>query len=337
MGRKDVEVANRWSAGALLDLSSVYWRSSVIQAAVKLKMFDALGRESLDAREVALRTSTDRDSCERLLDVLAAYALLRKEGEGYRNSDEAIRWLCRDSDEYLGYIILHHHYLMDPWARLDEAVRSGRPVERSSGSGAQEEAYLMGMFNTASLQAPDLVRRIDLTGRKRLLDLGGGPGTYAVHFCLQNPQLSAVVFDLPEARPYAEQIIRRFGMQERVAFMAGDYLEQEDLGAVCDAVWASHILHNEGPDACRAILAKAARSLESGGVLLVHDFFLDDTGSGPFFPALFSLNMLVATEQGRTYRQADVMGMMEQAGLTRIERLPYEGPSDSGVIRALKP
>jgi SAM-dependent methyltransferase len=331
-------MAIQWSAGALLDLSSVYWRSCVLQVAVKLKLFDALGCESLDAEDIALRTSTDRDACRRLLDVLAANGLLRKEGEGYSNSDEAIRWLCTGSDEYLGHIVMHHHHLMGSWARLDEAVRTGRPVDRPSGPGEQEmEAYLMGMFNTASLQAPDLVRQIDLAGRRRLLDLGGGPGTYAVHFCLANPQLSAVVFDLPEARPYAERVIGRFGLQERVAFMAGDFIEQEDLGGGYDVVWASHILHNEGPDVCRAIVAKAARSLEPGGVLLAHDFFLDDSGLGPFFPALFSLNMLVATERGKTYRQSDVVDMMERAGLIRIERLPYKGPSDSGVIRALKP
>jgi predicted O-methyltransferase YrrM len=326
-----------WNAGSLLDLSSVYWRSCVLQAAVKLGLFDAIGDETLDSSLVAERTTTDPDACRRLLSVLTAYGMLEKAGNGYRNSPPARRWLCKDSGEYIGWIILHHHYLMDSWARLDQAVRTGGPVRQRSTAGEDtREAFLMGMFNTASLQAPSLVRQVDLSGRRRLLDLGGGPGTYAIHFCLHNPGLTAVVLDLPTTRPFAEKTIARFGLQDRIAFRAGDFLESSDLSGPYDVVWMSHILHAEGPQTCRELVRKAGKALEKDGVLLIHDFFLDDTGDGPFFPALFSLNMLTGTREGRSYRAGEVMAMMAEAGLTGIERLDYRGPSDSGIIGARK-
>ena len=59
------------------------------------------------------------------------------------------------------------------------------------------------MFNLAMNLAPVLVPKIDLSNRRHLLDLGGGPGTYAIHFCLNNPQLKATVYDLPTTRPFA--------------------------------------------------------------------------------------------------------------------------------------
>jgi hypothetical protein len=77
--------------------------------------------------------------------------------------------------------------------------------------------------------------------------------------------------------------------------------------------------------------------MDPGGVLIVHDFFLDESGDGPFFPALFSLNMLANSGQGRTYTEPEVRGMLEKAGLVRIERLDYTGPSESGVLLSAAP
>jgi SAM-dependent methyltransferase len=324
-----------WNAGSLIDLSAVYWRTCLLHAAVKLGIFDAFGGETLGSATVAARTGTEPDACRRLLVALAAYGLLDKSGSSYRNTDAARRWLCKDSEQYLGYIILHHHYLMDSWARLDQAVRTGRPVrQRSSSQEDSREAFLMGMFNTAMLQAPDLVSEVDLTGRKRLLDLGGGPGTYAIHFCLHNPQMTAVVYDLPVTRPFAEKTIARFGLEDRIAFQPGDFVREQELEGNWDVVWMSHILHGEGPQTCRELVRKAAHALERGGLLLIHDFFLDETEDGPFFPALFSLNMLTGTEEGRAYTEYEVRAMLGEAGLSHIERLSYRGPSESGVLRA---
>jgi len=53
----------------------------------------------------------------------------------------------------------------------------------------------MGMFNMAMGLAPQIVPLIDLSSRTHLLDLGGGPGTYAIHFCLHNPRLRGTVRD----------------------------------------------------------------------------------------------------------------------------------------------
>jgi hypothetical protein len=81
------------------------------------------------------------------------------------------------------------------WSRLDQSVRSGRPVrERTSFSDKEwRESFLMGMFNRAMKLAPMLVPKIDISSRRHLLDLGGGAGTYAIHFCRHNPQLNAIV------------------------------------------------------------------------------------------------------------------------------------------------
>jgi len=179
--------------------------------------------------------------------------------------------------------------------------------------------------------APLLVKKLDLSKCRYLLDLGGGPGTYAIHFCLSNPELKARVYDLPTSRPFAEKTIEKFGLADRIDFVDGDYLE-EDIDGVYDRVWLSHILHSEGPEACQRIVEKAVSVLAPGGMIMVHDFFLNETMDAPLFPALFSLNMLVNTPNGQSYSEQQVTDMLERAGVKEVRRIPIETPNDSGLI-----
>ena len=73
-----------------------------------------------------------------------------------------------------------------------------------------------------------------------------------------------------------------------------------------------------------------------GGLILVHDFILRDTKDSPLFPALFSLNMLVNTEAGRSYSEAEIREMLFTAGIKEIKRLPFAGPTESGIIRGIR-
>ena len=194
----------------------------------------------------------------------------------------------------------------------------------------------MGMFNLAMQIAPRIVAGIDLAGRRRLLDLGGGPGTYAVHFCQHNPRLTAVVYDLPSTRRFAEQTIARFGLSDRIAFAAGDFIA-EGIEGTFDVAWLSHILHAEGPQGCAVIIDKAVAALEPGGLILVQEFILDDSMDGPLFPALFSLNMLLGTPAGRSYSQGELFSMLAAAGVADLRRLPLELPNGAGVIAGTVP
>jgi len=76
--------------------------------------------------------------------------------------------------------------------------------------------------------------------------------------------------------------------------------------------------------------------LTPGGLMVIHDFILDDTMDGPMFPALFALNMLVGTPSGQSYSEAQIMDMLAQAGIVQTKRLPFRGPTESGIITGIK-
>ncbi|NVN97791.1 MAG: methyltransferase domain-containing protein [Geobacteraceae bacterium] len=328
-----------WTLPELMQFAGSYWGVCALHTGVKLNVFSQLEEKSLDAAAVAGLCDTDARATGLLLDALAALGLVTKSGELYDLTTFSRNHLVRSAPGYMGHIIMHHHHLMPSWAKLPDAVRSGGPVGVSSSHANDEEtreSFLMGMFNLASQLAPLVAAKVDLTGRRRLLDLGGGPGTYAVHFCLQNPELSATIFDLPTSRSFAEGVVNRFGLSERINFAGGNF-DHDDLPRGFDAVWISHILHSEDKDDCLTLLCKAVDALEPGGLLLVQDFLLNDEKDSPLFPALFSLNMLVGTPHGRSYSKGELGAMMTSAGLCDIRIVELNLPNGAGLLVGVKP
>lgn len=329
-------VNREWNPADLLELSGYYWKTCVLHAGVKLDVFTIIGDEPLTVKQISRKLNGTRRGVQRLLNALVAMALLSKTDEKYANTPSSLDFLSKTSTKYIGHIIMHHHHLMESWSNLDQSVLSGQPIRTRSSFSNEEwrESFLLGMFNMAMNLAPQLVPKIDLSTRHHLLDLGGGPGTYAIHFCLNNPRLNATVFDLPTTKPFAEKTIVKFGLTDRVRFREGNYLEDEVKGNY-DAAWLSHILHGEGPEACQKIIQKAVAVLEPGGVIIVHDFILNNTMDGPLFPALFSLNMLLGTSSGQSYSEKQIFDMLTGAGVKDIRRIPVQMPNDSGIIAGI--
>lgn len=328
---------HEWNVGQLLAVSSGYWRGCAIQAAVRLQFFTCLAHGAVTADNVAAKAKCDGRATAMLLDAMAALGLIFKDDGRYRNSDFATRHLVVDGPDYLGHIILHHHHVLDGWAQLDEAVRTGKKVARRHyGEEIERESFLMGMFNLASKLAPHVAKAFPLAKRRRLLDLGGGPGTYAIHFCLANPTLEAVIFDRVTTEPFARKTIASFELDKRIDFHGGDFTVDPIGGGPYDAAWLSHILHSNNASQCTILLESTARVMEPGGVILVHDFILNDAKDGPEFPALFALNMLQGTDGGAAYSREEIVAMMEQAGFGEIEHRQLNTPNNSSVLCGIR-
>lgn len=322
-----------WHPGQLLSTSSAYWRGCALQSSVRLKVYSAIAEKHISGKELSELLGSDVAATILFLDALSAMGLLVKDRGKYRNSPEANQFLVESSPNYMGHIILHHHHLLDGWAQLDQMVKTGKPVTRRSyGEDVERESFIMGMFNLAMQVAPQVADQVDLSGKKRLLDLGGGPGTYSIHFCKANPELEAVIFDRPTTEPFARNTIAQFELNERIDFMAGNFLQDPISGGSYDVVWISHILHSNTPEQCHHIIKKCADSMGKGGIILIHDFILDDNKDGPEFPALFSLNMLLGDTGGRSYSQEELFDMLKQSGVKRPERHSFKAKNDSSII-----
>ena len=168
---------------------------------------------------------------------------------------------------------------------------------------------------------------------RRLLDLGGGPATYAINFAQANPDLAATVFDLPMPLKIARENIDKNGLTDRVDTLAGNFL-QDDIGTGYDFIWVSQILHSHDEGQCKLIIAKAVAALKGGGTLAIQDFYLNADGASPTGAAMFGVHMLAVTPRGRAYTHGEVAAWMEAAGLTAPEFM--ESGMDASILMAKK-
>jgi SAM-dependent methyltransferase len=293
-------------------LSGGFMRTQTLVTALRGGLF-ALLTTPHTADEVAALLGWDRRAARILLDGLLAMDLLVKESGAYRNAPIAEACLAPDAPYDQRHIILHRANAWDAWAKLGETMRTGRPAAEVYQSPEETDAFIRGMHDISRLRAPELVRAFELGPRRSLLDVGGGPGAYAMAFLDAYPKLHATIFDRPEVIRIARDYAEKAGLLERMRFHSGDFT-RDPLPAGYDAVLVSNVVHGNDPDANRALVRKCFDALEPGGVLLIKDFLVDTEHTGPSFSLFFALQMLVTTEGGDVYSADDAAAWTEEAG-----------------------
>lgn len=291
-----------------------YRESSLLIFGVKSGLFESLETGPLTAKEIAADRGLDERATGVVLHALCSLEVLEKEGDRFTIAAGARPYLLAGGTETKVSIIGHHRSLLRKWTLLDEVLQTGEPAPRNETTEEEMRDFILGMENVSRSSSEEVAEKIDLSGCRRLLDLGGGPGTASLIFARANPDLDCVVFDLPGPVAIADEQIAKAGLEGRVSTMAGDF-HTDPLGGGFDVVYIANILHMMGPEEASALVNRAASALAPGGRLLVKDFFLDESRTSPSFAAQFSVNMLVATRGGRSYTRGDAERMFTAAGL----------------------
>jgi hypothetical protein len=134
--------------------------------------------------------------------------------------------------------------------------------------------------------------------------------------------------------PLTRQMVGKFGLTDRFSFIEGDLL-QAHFGSQYTIATLGHILHSEGEERSRALLAKIFQALESGGTIAIAEFLVNPERTGPDSGLLFAVNMLVNTEQGNTYSFEEISNWLGEAGFAQARTL--EAPGLSPLILATRP
>lgn len=324
----------------LLDTSLAAWRAQLLHVGVRIGLFAEIGDGERNLPELCRALGCPARSLERLLIAAEACKLLEREDGRYRNAASIRSVLVPGRPGYLGHWIR----LMGHWFRafgdLEEAVRSGRNVQRPELHLGEDPDYtrdfVEGMEDYASYRGADVLHHLDLAGCRRLLDLGGGPGTYAIHFARHHPELHCTVLDLPVVTAIARERIRQAGLGDRVQTRDGDY-HADELGSGYDVVFVSDVLHQEGEKDAEAIVRRAHGALEPGGRIVVQGMFLRDDHSGPEWPALFNLLMLLLYPEGQAYSAAETRAWLERAGFEDIALVPMSVFNANSLLVGSKP
>lgn len=320
----------------LMRLAHGFEAAKILLVANDLGLFKQLDRER-GAAEVAGELGVDARALELLMNALVALGLLEKGSGGFRNAPVAASFLAGDS--YRGHIFRHIHHCWESWSDLAGVVRRGGPDLVREAVILHDEvewnrAFIRGMDDVTRDLAPQVVAQLDLAGAHRLLDVGGGPGTYARAFLTAYPHLTEVtIFDLPSALEVARERLTGFARRDDVCLVAGDF-DADAFAGSFDAIWISQVLHSQNEAGCRALLAKATQVLAPGGRLFVHEFLLDDSRTQPLTAALFAVHMLVMTAGGRAYSGKEIVAWLQECGLVDIEVRKVS--DDTGVVKGCK-
>lgn len=325
----------------IMRLALAYRSSMVLFAAAELDVFTPLAERPHTAAELASRTGLQAEPLRMLLDACAAEGLLVREGDTFANGPAADAFLVRGRPAYIAHGLKFAEDLYPAWGRLADLVRTGAPtMEPESVLGedkARTRAFVLAMHERARGMSAVLPHGADFTGRRRLLDVGGGPGTYSIALVRQTPGLTSTILDRPGVLEVTREIVDSHGCADRIQLMPGDYLTSP-FGTGFDAVLLSGMMHRETPDTCRMLLRKSFDALDPGGLVVVSDVFFDsDERNSPPFATYFALNMMMMCEDGTAHAMTGMASWLREAGFTAVETRPLPPPNPHTLVVGLKP
>lgn len=305
-----------------------YQESRALLTALELDLFTAAGAGAT-ADEVAARSGTDARATGMLLNALVSMGLLTRRDGGYATTPVSARYLAAEGKDDARAALLHNAGLWARWSTLTDCVRAGTAVaHREMGERGEEGTryFIAAMHRNAAERARHVVAAVGAAGVRRMLDVGGGSGAYAIAFASASDSLTADVLDPPTVLPITRGHVREARLEGRVRTVEGD-LRTGGLGSGYDLVLLSQICHMLDAGENRDLLARCFTALATGGRLVIQEFLLEADKTAPRHAALFSLNMLVGTKGGAAYSAEEIGGWMSEAGFAGVERVRLPGPT----------
>ncbi|PKL83693.1 MAG: acetylserotonin O-methyltransferase [Ignavibacteriae bacterium HGW-Ignavibacteriae-3] len=302
-------------------LASSFQRSRMLLTAFELDIFTILDKHMLHSKDVAEKIHADERATDRLMNALVALGFLRKVKGKFYNTEGASQFLVKGKSEFMGNLF-HTIGLWSTWSSLTESVKSGTSAaeRKPSPQGINWlESFIGAMHYRGVKEAKITALLLDFSSVKRILDVGGGSGAFAMEFIKKNPNMTAVIFDLPDVIPITNRYVEMEKMNDKISFLSGDYLA-DDFGTDYDLIFLSAIVHINGLEENNLLIKKCYDSLNNGGQIVIKDWVMNEDRTEPESGAFFALNMLVGTENGDTYTETEMRKWFANAGINKVER-----------------
>jgi len=273
-----------------------------------------------------------------LLDALTAMGLLIKKDGLYRTDPGLLPFLRSDSPRTVLPMIRHAATIWQYWSNLTRIVTETGGVE---GDGTlfeepeEKKAFIGAMHVVGSQHAPKIVQAVNPGSALRLIDVGGGSGTYTIAFLESSPEMSATLFDLPDIVSMGRARITDAGLMDRVTLVAGNFYT-DDLPGGHDLALVSAIIHMNSPEQNVDLYKKIFDALVPGGRIVIRDHVMKPDRAIPKAGALFAVNMLVGTPGGGTYTYDEIKTGLTAAGFENVN-LIRESEIMMGLVEAYRP
>lgn len=317
-----------------------HWAAITLATAVQYAVFTRIEHGADTCEALAREASISPRGAQALLDALVGLGLLTVSGARYATTPESSFYLVEGKPAYMGGWadrILGPDGELAMWSELPRAVERGVAPEvwSNDAEGSPLEKLVVALAPGAWPMAQHVAARLGLATLEapRVLDLGGGAGTHSAAFLLANPGARCTQIERANVNRLARDYVARFGVGERFDTIDGD-LNLTDFGdGMYDVVLYSNVAHMQSPDANRAIFRRIRCALKPGGTLVVIDAIMHDDRSGPPFPCLFQLEMLLGTLAGGSWCEADYRSWLVEAGFDDLTVEPTPAARTAIIAR----
>ncbi|HZQ55215.1 MAG TPA: methyltransferase [Bryobacteraceae bacterium] len=313
----------------------------IIEAALQNRVFDVLDSGPKTVREVQAETGASERGLTAIMNALVGLDLLHKDQQGrYSLTPESAAFLVTTKPGFQGLIRHTSRHLIPKWLHLAEIVKTGKPLQSVNQEATGSEffqKFVSDLFAMSYGPAQKLAQHLNFKGTGkpvRVLDLAAGSGVWGIALAQSSEQVHVTALDWPGVLPVTRNTVARFSLIDRFSFLEGDLLSA-DFGSNYDVATLGQILHSEGEERSRTLLAKTFRALSSGGTIAIAEFLVNPDRTGPPNGLLFAVNMLVNTDEGDTYSFEEISSWLKEAGFTNPRTLESPGPSP--LILATKP
>jgi hypothetical protein len=313
---------------AMLQMTSGYWISQSIYAAAKLGIPDLLKDGPKSCAQLASATETDARSLYRVLRALAQVGVFAEQ----ENENFALTPLstCLRSDvpnSVRALAVLFGEEQYKAWGDILYSVRTGQssfehlfgmPVFQYYAQNPESgETFNKAMTSGSDAEKAAVVETYDFSNIRKLVDVGGGQGSFISAILKANPNLQGVLFDLPSVVEGANAVIAAEGVADRCEIAGGSFYDSVPSGA--DAYILKHVLHDWDDETSLTILKNCHKAIEENGKLLVVEQVVPP-GNEPALAKFMDLNMMMLHPGGCERTEAEYRALFEAAGfqLTRV-------------------
>lgn len=329
------------------DISAItygFMASKALFAALDFDLFTRIANGVNSAAALAKAIGISENRLVTLLTALKSLGLIAEREGRLSNAPATSRFLVAGSPgDFRDYVrVVNGAFQYESFRHLSTALRGERifpdkgPYEGliySAGIGGDQfsSAQHTGSLGPARLMA----KRVNLGDREQLLDVGGGSGAYTLAFCRANPLLKATILDFPETVETARKYAQQSGLTDRVAHLAGNAVTT-DWPKGHDVVLMSYVWSAVGGNDIAVLARRAFDALPPGGLVLVHDFMVDNARERPPFAAWYLLGSVFDNPNAVCLTPDYIEGALKQAGFT-VEGTEVMLTGITMLTRALKP
>ncbi len=310
----------------IMQLASGFMAAKHLFAANDLGVFEALGDGPATLDALAARTGLTVRAARISADAMVALGLLERDGDRYHNGGAAAAFLSgRGPGDLRPFLRFWDRVSYPVWEGLADALARGPAKEIFALDDELQQVISEGIEAVLAGPARALGGAVDLSAHRRLLDIGGGTGSWTIAVAQSYPHLHATVLELPTVAELARARIADAGLDDRIEAVAGNAIEEE-LPSGYDVFLVANLVHYFSPEQNRELLTRIRRVAEPGARLLLADFWTDPTHTQPVHAALMAGEFAVHLHNGDVYSVDEIADWLASTGWRFVQHAPLAGP-----------